>query len=55
MIVKGLAAVSGPFIAASLHPVREEDITSDKLGPGVNGWAGYGFTGNVSPSILGLL
>ncbi|KAI0321544.1 MFS general substrate transporter [Amylostereum chailletii] len=43
-IAKGLAAISGPFIAASLHPVRIENITSSPLGPGSNGWAGYGFT-----------
>ncbi|KAI0045443.1 MFS general substrate transporter [Auriscalpium vulgare] len=40
-IAKGLAAVFGPFIAASLRPVRIDDM---KLGPGKHGWAGYGFT-----------
>ncbi|KAI0059154.1 MFS general substrate transporter [Artomyces pyxidatus] len=42
-VCKGLAAVFGPFIAASLHPVRIEDISAS-LGAGKHGWAGYGFT-----------
>ncbi|KAI0048508.1 MFS general substrate transporter [Auriscalpium vulgare] len=43
-IAKGLAAVFGPFIAAALHPVRIDNISASKLGPGKHGWAGYGFT-----------
>ncbi|KAI0033582.1 major facilitator superfamily domain-containing protein [Vararia minispora EC-137] len=38
---KGLAAISGPFIAASLHPTPVGNVV-----PGnVHAWAGFGFTG----------
>ncbi|KZV70078.1 MFS general substrate transporter [Peniophora sp. CONT] len=37
---KGLAAITGPFIAAALHPKS----VSDQHSAGSGGWAGYGFT-----------
>ncbi|KZV70087.1 MFS general substrate transporter [Peniophora sp. CONT] len=37
---KGLAAITGPFIAAALHPKG----VSDQHTAGSGGWAGYGFT-----------
>ncbi|VDC01694.1 unnamed protein product [Peniophora sp. CBMAI 1063] len=37
---KGLAAITGPFVAAALHPKTVSD--QDRAGSG--GWAGYGFT-----------
>lgn len=43
-IARGFSVVFGPFIAASLHPVRVSMIAEDHLGPGAGGWAGYGFT-----------
>ncbi|KAI0249409.1 major facilitator superfamily domain-containing protein [Lactifluus subvellereus] len=43
-IARGLSVVLGPFIAASLHPVRVSMIAEDHLGPGAGGWVGYGFT-----------
>ncbi|KAI0260582.1 major facilitator superfamily domain-containing protein [Gloeopeniophorella convolvens] len=43
-IARGLAAVFGPFIAASLHPTRIADYTGNERGPKTGGWAGYGFT-----------
>ena len=39
--VKGLAAITGPFIAAALHP----DRVGERSEPSASGWAGYGFTG----------
>ena len=38
---KGLAAITGPFIAAALHP--KSALDDHEAGPG--GWSGYGFTG----------
>ncbi|KZV74992.1 MFS general substrate transporter [Peniophora sp. CONT] len=37
---KGLASITGPFIAAALHPKS----ASDELSAGSGGWSGYGFT-----------
>ena len=37
---KGLAAITGPFIAAALHPKS----ASENPTANASGWSGYGFT-----------
>jgi hypothetical protein len=50
-VVKGLAAIVGPFIAASLHPSR----IGVPLRSSSSGWAGFGFTGTFNFGIYMLM
>lgn len=42
-IFKGVSAITGPLIAAALHPKPLGTLQS-----GRGGWGGYGFTGMFS-------
>ncbi|KAF8310199.1 MFS general substrate transporter [Clavulina sp. PMI_390] len=42
-MVKGASAVTGPLVAAALHPSKLSSASALRAGKG--GWGGYGFTG----------